>query len=441
METDDLEHPIDTKASSAAPQQPSHLTAPPRQQGEMEAGAFTGPENKKKNDQLTTGLIVLIVVLLFIMLMLSINGKIFKSGANSQELTVLETQNAQLLTEVNAERARQGLAPLPAGADSARSTAARLQRDATSLTTMVSQWQKELATKDAAVDELQSQIASRDDNAKHLYSQIATLQNQIDESANAASQVASLSSELNMTKSQIEDYRKQLASLQGRPSQSEVSELRKQLNDSLENTGKLKMQIDGLLEAANNKADNKLYEEALDEIEKLRATNHSQRYEVQRLRALLDRARLFIESEEDLPADAARLFAKLRTLDNVRGPALAAAYESIGETHGARVIHRQSFATGSSQIAFDRETMIKNAMGKGAAADSFFLVVGYASKTGDAASNRKLSAARATTAASVVNLLKTEQQQVRAVYLGQTNRFSKGDSLENQICEVWEIKR
>ena len=36
--------------------------------------------------------------------------------------------------------------------------------------------------------------------------------------------------------------------------------------------------------------------------------------------------------------------------------------------------------------------------------DSFFLVVGYASKSGDLASNRQLSSDRATTIASVANL-------------------------------------
>ena len=71
----------------------------------------------------------------------------------------------------------------------------------------------------------------------------------------------------------------------------------------------------------------------------------------------------------------------------------------------------------------------------------YFLVVGYASKTGDAASNQKLSARRATAVASIVNQLKKSGQEVRAVYLGQTDRFSRSVNAENQLCEVWRIRK
>ena len=65
-------------------------------------------------NQLTTALIVIIVVLLFAMLLLTMNGQLFqaqqaKSSAN--DLTALETQNAKLRAEANAERARLGLDP------------------------------------------------------------------------------------------------------------------------------------------------------------------------------------------------------------------------------------------------------------------------------------------------------------------------------------------
>ena len=73
-------------------------------------------------------------------------------------------------------------------------------------------------------------------------------------------------------------------------------------------------------------------------------------------------------------------------------------------------------------------------------AKSFFLVVGYASTTGDAASNYGLSAKRATVTAGVIQKLKAEGQAVKAVYIGQTDRFSKTKPADNQVCEVWEIK-
>ena len=454
MEKDDSRYSYDANANddaNANPNADAHANpnadahANPNADALEPATSATGQAapaaRKTQTNQLTTGLIVLIVVLLFVMLMLSINGRLFQSSVANQNFVTLKAQNAQLHAEANAERARLGLPPIPAGADSARTMAERLQRDASGLASLVSQWQAELKTKNTAIDDLQRQVVSRDDNAKHLYAQIASLQNQLNESANAAGQLLSLGNDLEMANNQIENYRKQLADLQGRPSNEQLSELRQQLNESLDKTSKLQMQIDGLLQNSKNKIDGTLYEEAMAELAKLRPEINTQRYEIQRLRSLLDRARLFIESEEDLIPEAARLYARLKTLDQVSGSALEAAYREIETTLGARVIHRQNFATGSSQITFNRETMIKNAMGKGAGINSYFLVVGYASKTGDAKSNRTLSAARATTAASVVNLLKTPQQDVHAVYLGQTNRFDKTTPTANQICEVWEIKR
>ena len=68
-------------------------------------------------------------------------------------------------------------------------------------------------------------------------------------------------------------------------------------------------------------------------------------------------------------------------------------------------------------------------------------MVGYASKSGGKEQNQALSSQRATTVASVVNVLRASNQVVRAVYLGETDRFSKTDEMANQICEVWEIKR
>jgi len=443
METDDSRHSYDADANANANSDTDTGNSSPPAHTSLDTTAHTiqPAARKTQTNQLTTGLIILIVVLLFVMLMLSINGKHSESGVASQDVVTLKAQNAQLHAEANAERARLGLPPLPAGADNARTTAERLQHDAGSLASLISQWQTELKTKNAAIDDLQSQLVLRDDNTKHLYSQIASLQNQVDESDNAAGQLISLSNDLQMANNQIENYREQLADLQGRPSNEQLSELRQQLNESLDKTSKLQMQIDGLQQNSKNKIDSTLYDEAMAELAKLRPEVDTQRYEIQRLRSLLDRARLFIDSEEDLIPEAARLYARLKTLDKVSGPALEAAYREIETTLGARVIHRQNFTTGSSQITFNRETMIKNAMGKGAGVNSYFLVVGYASKTGDPTSNRTLSAARATTAASVVNLLKTPQQDVHAVYLGQTDRFDKATHTANQICEVWEIKR
>ena len=86
--------------------------------------------NKTGGNQLTTALIVIIVVLLFVMLLLSMNGQLFQSdGGNNADINALTAKNAQLRADANAERARQGLPPLPEDSSSARMTADRLQRD------------------------------------------------------------------------------------------------------------------------------------------------------------------------------------------------------------------------------------------------------------------------------------------------------------------------
>jgi len=397
---------------------------------------------KQGNNQLTTALIVIIVVLLFVMLMLSMNGQLFQSnGTPSSDTATERAHNARLRADLNAERLRRGLPPLPEDASSARTMSNRIQRDALALAALVGQWQTELQTKDKALSDLQSQLNAQNENAKRLYSQIAELQHNLDKAASANSQLASLSQQLKMANQQLENYRKQLAELQGRPSQAQLTALNKRLNDNLAIRNKLENELDALLAKTKNTVDRKLYDDLKEELAQLKPKVNAQHYEIQRLRALLNRTRLFIESEKDLPAAALQLFNELRTLEDATPQELEAAYRKIGATLGARIIHRQTFLKGSSRITFDREKIIQATLDKKTDNNSFFLVVGYASKSGDSKSNRKLSADRATTVASIIDTLKAEGQQVKAVYLGETNRFSKVSEIENQICEVWQIKR
>ena len=412
----------------------THENAPPAEN--------TPATPKPGVNQLTTALIVIIVVLLFVMLMLSMNGNLFQaSESDGSDITSLTSQNARLRAEANAERSRRGLPPLPENSSSARMMADRLQRDATSLAALTGQWQTELETKDAALRDYQSQLTSRDANAKRLYAQIASLQNKLDQAADASNQLIRLNHDLKLAHDQLGNFRKQLAELQGRPSNAQMTLLRKQLSESVDARGKLETELDALLQSAKNSIDRSKYDEAAAALAKLQPELSRQRYEIQRLRALLDRTRLFIESEKDLPAEAARLFARLRTLENTNTQQLNAAYQNIETTLSAQIVHRQTFDKGSSQIAFSREKIIQDILNQRKENNSFFLVVGYASKSGGAKNNRKLSAKRATTVASIVNTLKASGQQVKAVYLGETHRFSKTVEIENQICEVWEIKR
>ena len=402
-------------------------------------GLVDAHSSQTRSNLITTSLIILIVFLLFVMLMLSIGSKPSQSLGGSEGITALELNNEQLRAKANAERARNGLPPLPPSSASAYTTAERLRNDAKSLASLASSWEAELETKNVAIGELQAQLASRDEMTRELYTKISALQNQANQSAGAASQLALLSGDLQTANEKIERYRIQIGELQGRPSNDQLSDLRKQLNESLSKNGKLQLQVDDLLKAANSSS-SKIYDEALTEIENLRGDNHKQRYEVQRLRAELDHPTLFIKSDKDLPAEAARLYAKLTTLEDADQKQLASAYEDLRKTMNAQIIHRQTFSKGSSRITFDREKIIHDILDKRQDRKSLFLVIGYASVSGKPDSNRELSSKRATTVASIVKMLKADDQQVKAFYLGETKRFSAETEIENQICEIWEIK-
>ncbi len=393
------------------------------------------------NSALTTGLIVLIVALLFILLILSLNGNGLFTKNGQEDLTNLQARNSQLRADANAARQAQGLPPYPEGANSARTTADRLQRDATSLAALTTEWEKELARKDAEMRKLENELSAHAQNSQRLYGQIADLEKRLINAGNASTQLASLENDLKIARNQADMLSKQLTAYQSRPTNEQLKLLNQQLDDSIAKAKKMELQIDSLLAANKNSVSQSKYNEVVTELEKLRPLLNTQGFELQSLRAQLARSSLFTDSDQDLPAEALTLFNRLRTLEEINPQQLAAAYQTIGSTLNARIVHRQEFAEGSSQVPFDRETLIREAVSQSKGSKSFYLVVGYASKTGDKTSNRELSSKRATTVASMVNLLKDSGQQVKAVYLGETKRFSPTNNKANQICEVWEIKK
>ena len=143
-------------------------------------------------------------------------------------------------------------------------------------------------------------------------------------------------------------------------------------------------------------------------------------------------------TRENLAPAAQKLFGELVRLEGNNPTALKRAYERIGQSLNARVVEEATFKTGSAALAMEHEDHIQ-ASSRQAPGNAFFLVVGYDSKSGGSKSNRELSAKRATTVASVVNVLKQAGQGVQAVYLGETNRFGANDA-PNQVCEIWEIR-
>ncbi|MGE9266632.1 MAG: OmpA family protein, partial [Verrucomicrobiales bacterium] len=147
---------------------------------------------------------------------------------------------------------------------------------------------------------------------------------------------------------------------------------------------------------------------------------------------------IFFVSRENLSPRATALFRELVALEGKSADELAAPYQRIGTDLNASVVDTMRFESGRADIDFQREDQLKKAV-TSAPGKAFFLVVGYASKTGETEANRELSAQRATRVASVVNYLKQQGQEVQAVYFGETDRFGS-EAAPNQAVELWEIR-
>jgi outer membrane protein OmpA-like peptidoglycan-associated protein len=103
-------------------------------------------------------------------------------------------------------------------------------------------------------------------------------------------------------------------------------------------------------------------------------------------------------------------------------------------------LHTLNFATGSSELNAEDQDLIRKLVEEVPDGD-LVLAIGYASETGNVDANRVLSSERATAAAQLFSDIKRPDQQVQAVYLGQTDRFSSRIPERNQIVELWRIRK
>lgn len=227
-----------------------------------------------------------------------------------------------------------------------------------------------------------------------------------------------------------------IASMQNRPSSENLEELQKMLSSEQANKDKLLQKIQELEQKMVAMPD----AGELAKVEDLQAQNEDLRRQLQALQTSADFGKLFMKSHKSLPENAQALYLELKRLEGSSKADLPEAYTRIASELNAINLQRVKFDEGSSILNFTDQASVKSKLDKTEAND-YFLVVGYASVTGDAASNETLSANRATAVASIVNQLKKEGQEVRAVYLGQTDRFSKEQHADNQLCEVWRIKK
>jgi outer membrane protein OmpA-like peptidoglycan-associated protein len=152
------------------------------------------------------------------------------------------------------------------------------------------------------------------------------------------------------------------------------------------------------------------------------------------------KAKLFASTENELLPAAVELIRSLRKLENLSEAEISAAYSSLGVQLGSNVLQKFSFATGSSALAPADQETIRNLVADIPDGD-LLLAIGYASETGNVDKNRTLSSDRATAVAELFSSVKRPEQLVQAVYLGQTDRFSKKPPEANQVVEVWRIRK
>ena len=227
-----------------------------------------------------------------------------------------------------------------------------------------------------------------------------------------------------------------IATLQDRPSAENIQQLR----DALSSEQMTKAELMRKVQALEQKMKTMLDPKETADLTELQTQNKNLRRQLQALQTSIDFGKLFVDSHTKLPQKAQSLYTALKGLEGSSQEELIEAYTKIAAELNAENLQQVKFATGSSILNFTDQTTIKSKL-DATNEDDYFLVVGYASKSGDATQNETLSANRATAVASIVNQLKKDGQDVRAVYLGQTDRFSKTEHAYNQLCEIWRIKK
>jgi len=284
--------------------------------------------------------------------------------------------------------------------------------------------------------QLENQVQGNVGTITRIGTENAGLKNQVAQLQNLARNAQAYQQQAQNYGKAIAEKDAIIAQLQNRPSSDSLQQLRKTLGTERTTKEELFKKVQSLELKMSSMVDAKdAGDQAL-----LRKQNDELRRQIQELQTKIDFSKLFVKSYDQLPPKAQKLYNELKGLEGFDAQKLSGAYTKIANELSAETLQQVKFATGSSILNFADQTKIKGMLDTTNDTD-YFLVVGYASKTGGAVSNEKLSAKRATAVASVVNQLKRQGQDVRAVYLGQTDRFSATNNADNQLCEIWKIKK
>lgn len=371
---------------------------------------MTRNNTNSSNQTVQTVLIVIVVALLAAL----ITTVLLKKSNSSSPLS---------LTEVNIN------------GETDKEVADRIARDAASLVNSLSVKDKALAN---AVNERDAALSQREGMTNQLFDykqKIQELEAKAGEHGNLLNKV----NELHLTNERLikqnSAYLTELRDLRD----NDQSAILKQQNARLEaEVATLSAEIEILNTKLNNQqlanADANAIE---DELLAYQKENANLKKRLATLKQKLNRSRLFVKEIKSLNPRASSLYNALAKMKGLSGEALENAYIQTQESLSVRKIRHVKFEEGSSYVS-DLESNLINHDMETANEKSFLLVVGYASTTGSADANYELSAQRATATATSVYDSKRTGQDVKAVFLGQTDRFGVAPA-ENQVCEIWEV--
>ncbi|MDB9741611.1 hypothetical protein OAB00_02015 [Akkermansiaceae bacterium] len=315
-----------------------------------------------------------------------------------------------------------------------REIAQRLIQDSSTLANSLELKERALMQ---AVSEKDAAISARNS----MTDQTVSLTNQLNDLQAAALQNSQLLEKMNMVqleKERIEQLNNQyLTEITNLRNSDQSAEL-KAINANLEaesvnltaQVSSLQARIQQLLSDSANSSAN---ESTLLAFKK---ENEILKRQLADLQIKLNRSQLFVKEASSLSPRLSALYKSLENMKGLKGEALAQAYSTLEATLNVKKIRHVKFEEGSATVSSLEGSMIQGDL-ETASPQSLLLVVGYASTTGTADANYELSAKRATATATKTLDAKPDQM-VKAVYLGQTDRFGNRPS-DNQICEIWEV--
>jgi len=364
------------------------------------------------NQNLIIGIVMGAVVLLLLLLVISQQFNKKDDGEESKELAEIKKD----LEERKARSEALRYANVAGVGQNPEALISQIKSDTEALGRLVN-----ATASDAAM------LRTAQDSAAAMSRRNTDLENQLRQYQAAAARVAGLEAELTNARQ----------ALAGTVDKTTVDSLNNQLALAKNERDRLQTEVNQLRAAQSSMVTRETHEGVLAQNAELRAANADLRAENQRLIAQIAGAKLFV-TQDDLSPRAVALYRELKRIENEDHRARRQTYTRMDTQLNASVGEAITFKTGSANIASEHEAHIRQ-LADTSPDNTFFLVVGYASPSGDSKTNEELSSQRATRVASMVNYLKKKGQAVQAVYLGEGNRFGPADP-PNQVCEIWQIR-